>query len=704
MYSVHSPDGINVYAAGENSSILHSTNSGSSWSIFSDGTSKLLSITSYINSGNIYVYAVGESGKVEKSTDGGLTWNQTFIAYGRSLNSVFFFSNGTGWIAGDSGTILNTTDNGSNWNLQNLGPTYKLRCIKFSDANTGVACGTNGTILKTTNEGVNWVNVPNPSNRELLSIDISGNTIFAAGVFSTVIKSTDFGNSWRTIDYKILTHSDVNCVYMFDANKHFTCGGGGFIRMSTDGGSTFTFPANPMFGDLYSLFFYDNTTGWAVSRKTNAIIKTTDGGASWNLPPNTSVSFDWIRTLTGISLGSILSYNALVQNVVYTFLGGKLYRSPDIGKTWNQISSLPGPSREVIVSPKDTNKILILGNSFAYVSTDYGVNWNLSIHRSGGIIGIPIEFNPFHPDTLFFGHNDTLYRSTDFGISWNFLSIAPFNTWCDMAVSDDDPNTIFFGTSTPSRIFKSTNGGLNFSLVHNCPAVANSESPSIALTKQVSNMIYHLDFNDSSVTGGIWKSTNGGSNWINILNQEYFWGLAVAFDDPNVITAAFWDLENQTAPLFISSNGGSSFITTNVLPNSSHYNQSILAYDKGNILLQQSDGIYALNITYTTPIGIQPISNKIPEHFSLSQNFPNPFNPTTKIKFDISTAGQRHAIYVQVKIYDILGREVAQLVNELLSPGSYEVVWNSGNNASGVYYYKLETENFSLTKKMILLK
>ncbi len=102
--------------------------------------------------------------------------------------------------------------------------------------------------------------------------------------------------------------------------------------------------------------------------------------------------------------------------------------------------------------------------------------------------------------------------------------------------------------------------------------------------------------------------------------------------------------------------------------------------------------------------GVKQISSTIPGRFSLSQNYPNPFNPATIIKFDIPAVGQRHALDVNMKVYDILGREVAVLINKQLLPGSYEVNWNAANFPSGVYFYRLEAEGFSESKKMVLIK
>ena len=95
--------------------------------------------------------------------------------------------------------------------------------------------------------------------------------------------------------------------------------------------------------------------------------------------------------------------------------------------------------------------------------------------------------------------------------------------------------------------------------------------------------------------------------------------------------------------------------------------------------------------------------DKTPKDFFLFQNYPNPFNPSTKIKFVIPKSS-----FVNLKVYDVLGREVATLVNEEKHAGSYEVEFNpvSGirNLASGIYFYKLQVGSYSSTKKMIYLK
>jgi hypothetical protein len=103
--------------------------------------------------------------------------------------------------------------------------------------------------------------------------------------------------------------------------------------------------------------------------------------------------------------------------------------------------------------------------------------------------------------------------------------------------------------------------------------------------------------------------------------------------------------------------------------------------------------------TLSSPIGIEPISNEVPNGFSLSQNYPNPFNPSSKIKFQITKLSS-----VKLVVFDALGREIETLVNEQLKAGTYEVNFDGGKLSSGVYYYKMIADDYTETRKMILVK
>jgi hypothetical protein len=103
-------------------------------------------------------------------------------------------------------------------------------------------------------------------------------------------------------------------------------------------------------------------------------------------------------------------------------------------------------------------------------------------------------------------------------------------------------------------------------------------------------------------------------------------------------------------------------------------------------------------LTYQTLIG-GIHTTEIPNYYSLSQNYPNPFNPSTSIKYTIPKAG-----IVTLKVYDVLGKEIALLVNETKQPGVYNVDFNASNLASGIYFYRIDAGDFSSVKKMILVK
>lgn len=100
-----------------------------------------------------------------------------------------------------------------------------------------------------------------------------------------------------------------------------------------------------------------------------------------------------------------------------------------------------------------------------------------------------------------------------------------------------------------------------------------------------------------------------------------------------------------------------------------------------------------------SPVGIQQISTEIPDVFRLNQNYPNPFNPSTKINFALPKSS-----FVSLKVFDIAGREVAELINENLNVGTYEYEFNAAKLNSGIYFYRINTEGFTLTKKMMLIK
>jgi hypothetical protein len=115
--------------------------------------------------------------------------------------------------------------------------------------------------------------------------------------------------------------------------------------------------------------------------------------------------------------------------------------------------------------------------------------------------------------------------------------------------------------------------------------------------------------------------------------------------------------------------------------------------------LKQLADVVQLYYESNFTIGIKQISTGVPIVYSLKQNYPNPFNSTSKLKFEIANLGN-----VKIVVYDVMGREVQTLVNERLQPGTYETTFDGSQLSSGVYFYKLISNGFSDTKRMILIK
>ena len=193
-----------------------------------------------------------------------------------------------------------------------------------------------------------------------------------------------------------------------------------------------------------------------------------------------------------------------------------------------------------------------------------------------------------------------------------------------------------------------------------------------------------------------------------------------------------------------STDGGNNWDSFNLLP----YPSDMKSYGEYLFISSLSSGVYILNTNSTTPMNISvniPNSLSIfamdinaelivagglnlntsenqiwtrktsditsiekndytPNRFDLYQNYPNPFNPNTKIQYSIPDVGASLMKPVQLKVYDVLGKEVATLVNEYKPSGNYEVNFNASGLTSGIYFYQITAGNFKETKKMILMK
>lgn len=205
--------------------------------------------------------------------------------------------------------------------------------------------------------------------------------------------------------------------------------------------------------------------------------------------------------------------------------------------------------------------------------------------------------------------------------------------------------------------------------------------------------------------------SNGVSKWVSVFNRANYFDVPCGlFIDKsgNILVGGYGTV--TTLPYsdymlnkYNSSNGAliNSFINTN---NYYDYCRAMATDTSGNIFLT---GVYSTTssvidfgtMKLSPSVGINQIGTEKPLKFSLYQNYPNPFNPTTSIRYQVASIK-----HVKLVVFNILGKEVMTLVNEKQNPGTYEVMFEGNNLASGIYFYQLNTDNFIETKKLILLK
>jgi hypothetical protein len=234
--------------------------------------------------------------------------------------------------------------------------------------------------------------------------------------------------------------------------------------------------------------------------------------------------------------------------------------------------------------------------------------------------------------------------------------------------------------------------------------------------------VYFINSNTGWVVGSsasdnslILKTTNSGINWVDQYNQH---PANQKLNDIQMLNENTGWIVGDASQIVKTTNGGlnwraqtnpaGSFSAIEFRGPDTGYVAGSIGYD--GLLLKTHNG--------GGSVSVQNINSEIPASYSLGQNYPNPFNPITKIKFDIAKfpsfggvpepakrlAFERRGGLVTLKIYNITGREVQTLVNERLQAGTYEATFDGSALNSGVYFYKLITEGFSETKKMLLLK
>lgn len=341
---------------------------------------------------------------------------------------------------------------------------------------------------------------------------------------------------------------------------------------------------------------------------------------------------------------------------------------------------------------------------------------------------------PLFPETdIFFLNSQTGYlgtynlrKTTNAGLNWSFVNTTA-NLQRVTGIAFPSEQTGYVTSMwAQGRIYKTTNGGSNW------------------VQQYTGDHLYKIRFIDvntglaCSRGGKILRTVNGGANWNEILTGANDTLKDIAFVS---LTAAYiTGSEGTNGKIYRSTDAGASWsavVTSTASLNTISFANPTTGYAAGEIYYRTTDGgaswqshassfpgsSRVLSLHFVTPdtgyaagpdkvyktitgglTAIQTYSSEIPAGFRLHQNFPNPFNPTTVIRFDIPSGSKG---LTELKIYDINGREVQLILSGSPAPGSYEYKWDASGMPAGLYFYKLSVQGenaFTEVKKMMLVK
>lgn len=387
----------------------------------------------------------------------------------------------------------------------------------------------------------------------------------------------------------------------------------------------------------------------------------------------------WLVQTSGTSsnLKSVFFFNA--QTGYVTGAGGLILITTNGGTNWTQqVTGISDEINSVYFTNFLTGYACCNSGKILYTSNS-GTNW---ISVSTGVTDDLYSVN----GSFCSGSGNTVLYTINGGLNWiicsnGFLTsfYGIYQVAAGMAFACG-VNTIF-----QPLVRKTTNNGVSWT---SYVFYLNGNEGNLRDIHFINSSTGFAVSNVWNGQGGISATTNGAVNW---TTQLYTRALnSIDFAGSTGYSAGFmgYILRSTNSGLVWSEqSSGVSTVLRGI-----DVIDSLVAYavgDGGVILKTTNGGITA----------IEPVNSQVPSRFSLAQNFPNPFNPSTSIRFDVAESG-----IVKLKIYNILGTEISVLVNENLNPGTYEINWDASSYPSGIYYYRLISGSFIETRKMILIK
>lgn len=362
-----------------------------------------------------------------------------------------------------------------------------------------------------------------------------------------------------------------------------------------------------------------------------------------------------------------------------------LLKTTDGGATWSDLHcNNIGTSVHFV----DANRGYMSGWDTVFQTTNGGANWSAYPLGLGSTV-ILFDIYFFNSSVGYapawnYGNNSSfMVHTTNAGVSWASVSGGVSAGLGSRSIFCTDANTCYaIGWNGNHGVYKTIDGGATWNSIN---ALTSWDCASIYFTSATTGVATVA----AGSPRGIIRTSDGGSTWNQVYNSGGSSMSSVYFTDSNNGFAV-----GDGGTILKTTDGGATWNsmtspTTQRLV-SVHFPTATIGYAVGNT---------GTIIKYSGPSDVSNNQTSLPTSFVLSQNYPNPFNPTTNIGFRIAGYG-----FVSLKVFDVLGREVATLVNEQLKPGSYETVFDASNLASGVYLYRLQAGDFVQSRKLVLMK
>ncbi len=725
------------WACGDSGVIIKTTNGGQDWSIAETPVNNvLLKIHSY--NGQV-VIATGYDGIILRSSDGGETFEQIYSGVGLEVDlwGVQMLNDTLGWVCGMYQTLLKTTDGGLTWQFVTLSLNLHYWSIDFLNEQFGFIAASDSKILRTTNGGTVWQQyIAGNQSGAFYTVDVIDTLhVAAAGAYGKNVYSSDGGISWVQ-NTRIYGWNKVTCISFINADTGYVIGIGGnwAIRKTTNRGESW-FESDTITSE-WGLELLPGGVGYAVGTGLK-MYKTTGGYDNWE-------RLFFTDNLNDVYFTSEHKGFIIIRNPL------KLYKTTNSGIDWDSIPGAPGGSNLLFLDSLTG----FIGGVTIFKTTDGGENW-----YPDGTTGSEAKIFFINSTTGWAISNSLIYKTTDVGETWTVQLSQPPDNFTSIFFVDS-----LNGWATNRYIWQTTDGGNNWIERTDIPILYSNdvyftdidtgfviESPYLYKTTDSGNtwttqlnsdyIIRTFGWLSKShgfiIGDGMYETTDTGSTWNEILELRNV-GLR-KFQSPTEFLGysvgntglIYKYLDTSYVPVELTSFKG--YLKENKIV--LEWQTASELNNEGFIIEKSKDKIEWKPIGFAKGYGTTTGKNKYQFYdynldnvrnyyrlkqidydgtykfsniveisysitsFNLSQNYPNPFNPSTIIKYSIVKKGE-----VKLTIYDILGREVSVLVNEVKDPGYYEVNFNASNLASGVYFYRLVAGSFVSTHKMLLLK